>query len=182
VDALHQTLNLFCDGSGQKINLNKSTIFFGNGCRVEIKDAVKQKLGVYNESLKDSYLGMPTNIGHSPVMTFRYIFDRMWQRANTLSDRPLSRAGSEAMLKAIIQAIPTYVMSCFQLPVAICEQMRKLIANEWWGKENGRRKKEDALAILGMAIFTKRLRGYGFQGHGNFPSSNAGSTVLETAN
>jgi hypothetical protein len=83
---------------------------------------------------------MPTNIGRSPVMTFRYIFDRMWQRANTLSDRPLSRAGSEAMIKAIIQAITTYVMSCFQLPVAICEQMRKLIANEWWGKENGRRK------------------------------------------
>jgi hypothetical protein len=69
VDALHQTLNLFCDGLGQKINLDKSTIFFGNGCRVEIKDAVKQKLGVYNESLKDSYLDMPTNIGRSPVMT-----------------------------------------------------------------------------------------------------------------
>jgi hypothetical protein len=46
----------------------------------------------------------------------------------------------------------------------------------------GKWKKEDALAILGMAIFTKRLRGYGFQGHGNFQSSNAGSTVLETAN
>jgi hypothetical protein len=44
------------------------------------------------------------------------------------------------MLKAVIQAIPIYVMSCFLLPVAICEQMRKLIANQWWGMENGKRK------------------------------------------
>jgi hypothetical protein len=33
VDALQRTLALYCDGSGQKINLDKSTIFFGSGCR-----------------------------------------------------------------------------------------------------------------------------------------------------
>jgi hypothetical protein len=45
VDALHQTLELYCQGSGQKINLDKSTIFFGNGCHEEVKEAVKLKLG-----------------------------------------------------------------------------------------------------------------------------------------
>jgi hypothetical protein len=140
VDALHHTLNLFCDGSGQKINLDKSTIFFGNGCRNEIKMAVKQKLGVHNELLQDYYLGMPTDVGRSPIITFRYLYDRMWKRISRNSDRPLSRAGNETLLKEVIQAIPTYVTSCFQLPVATCEQMRKLIANQWWGLENGKRK------------------------------------------
>jgi hypothetical protein len=120
--------------------LDKSTIFFGNGCKEEVKVEVKQKLGVYNESLKDSYVGMPTQIGRSPIATFRYIFDRMWRGINGLSDRPLSRKGNEVMLKAVIQAIPTYVMSCFELPVAICEMMRKAIANQWWGFKDGRRK------------------------------------------
>jgi hypothetical protein len=57
-----------------------------------------------------------------------------------LSDRPLSRFGNEVLLKAVIQAIPTYVMSCFQLPVGTCEEMRKIIANQWWGFKDGKRK------------------------------------------
>ena len=64
----------------------------------------------------------------------------MWRRINGLSDRPLSRAGIEVMLKAVIQAILTYLMSCFQIPVAIYEKMRKAIANQWWGYKDGRRK------------------------------------------
>ena len=52
----------------------------------------------------------------------------------------LSRAGNETFLKAVIEAIPTYIMSCFQIPVEICEQMRKTIANQWWGFKDGKRK------------------------------------------
>jgi hypothetical protein len=140
VEALQNTLTLYCEGSGQKINLDKSTIFFGNGCKEEVKNEVKQKLGVFNESLQESYLGMPTEVGRSPTLTFRYLYDKMWKRINGVSDRPMSRAGTEIFLKAVIQAIPTFVMSCFQLPVATCDQMRRTIANEWWGSANGKRK------------------------------------------
>lgn len=41
VEALHRTLQIYCDGSGQKINHDKSTVFFGNGCRDEVKQEVK---------------------------------------------------------------------------------------------------------------------------------------------
>ena len=52
----------------------------------------------------------------------------------------MSREGQETFLKALIRATPTYVMSCFQLPVSICDDMRKSIANHWWGVENGKKK------------------------------------------
>jgi hypothetical protein len=68
----------------------------------------------------------------------------MWadpqQPFNSLSDRPLSRAGNEALLKAFIQAIPTFVMSCFELPVGICDMIKSVIANRWWGVEDGKKK------------------------------------------
>jgi hypothetical protein len=48
--------------------------------------------------------------------------------------------GNEIMLKTVIQAIPTYVMSCFLLPVATCEEMRKIIADFWWRFKDGKRK------------------------------------------
>jgi hypothetical protein len=46
---------------------------------------------------------------------------------------------NEIMLKAVIQAIPTYVMSCFQLLAGTCEEMRKIIADFWWGFKDGKR-------------------------------------------
>jgi hypothetical protein len=52
----------------------------------------------------------------------------------------MSRAGKEAFLKLIIQAIPTYIMSCFQIPVSICESLRRAIADFWWGIEEGKKK------------------------------------------
>jgi hypothetical protein len=64
----------------------------------------------------------------------------MWQHMNGWLDRPASRSGKETLLKSVIQAIPTYVMSCFQIPVSNCDSMRKSIANYWWGMENGKRK------------------------------------------
>ena len=46
----------------------------------------------------------------------------------------------EILLKSVIQSIPTYVMSCFELPVVTFEQMWKAIANQWWGVADGKRK------------------------------------------
>ena len=130
----------YCAGSGQKINKDKSSIYFGTHCSDAVKNMVMHKLEIQTEALNDSYLGMPIEVGRSPVSTFRYLYDRMWKRINGCSDRPMLRAGKEVFLKSVTQAIPTYVMSCFQIPVSNCDEMRKSIANHWWGIENGRKK------------------------------------------
>jgi hypothetical protein len=52
----------------------------------------------------------------------------------------LSRRGSEILLKAVIQAIPAYIMSCFQVPVSNCDSFRRLVADEWWGRKDGKKK------------------------------------------
>jgi hypothetical protein len=93
VDALKNTLKLFCDGSGQKINLDKSSIFFGNHCSDVIKNIVNEALGVQSEILNDFYLGMPTSVGRSPAATFNFLYVMIWKRINGVMDRSMSRAG-----------------------------------------------------------------------------------------
>jgi hypothetical protein len=83
---------------------------------------------------------MPTSVGRSPTATFNFLYDMIWKRINGVTDRPMSRAGKETFLKSVIQAIPTFVMSCFQIPVSNCDKMRASIANQWWGVEDGKRK------------------------------------------
>lgn len=139
VQALESTLNTYCNGSGQLINKDKSALFFGKGCSEIVKQRVKAQLGISSEAFNDSYLGMPTEVGKSPTKTFKFLPDRAWSNLFGWSDRPISRAGKETLLKSIIQAIPTFIMSCFQLPITTCEKFRQIIVDEWWGRENGKR-------------------------------------------
>jgi hypothetical protein len=52
----------------------------------------------------------------------------------------MSRAAKETLFKAVIQAIPTYIMSCFQIAVSTCESLRKAMADYWWGYKDGKKK------------------------------------------
>ena len=44
------------------------------------------------------------------------------------------------MIKAVIQAIPTYAMSCFQFPAGLCQEISSMANRFWWGQRNGGRK------------------------------------------
>jgi hypothetical protein len=133
VIALTDTLKIYCEGSRHKINLDKSLIFFDNHYTDEVKLAVKKVL-------QDLYLGMPTSISRSPTATFIFLLDKIWKCLNDCTDRPLSRAGNETFLQAMIHAIWAFVMSCFQLTLTNCDKMRKVIANRWWGVKGGKKK------------------------------------------
>ena len=40
----------------------------------------------------------------------------------------------------MVQAIPTYTMHCFKLPIGLCNELEGLIRRFWWGQRGDRRK------------------------------------------
>ena len=44
------------------------------------------------------------------------------------------------MIKVVVQAIPTYTICCFKLPLGLCNEIEKLIRGFWWGQRGDRRK------------------------------------------
>jgi len=61
----------------------------------------------------DTYLGLPSFVGKSKIKFFGFIKDRVMKKINNWEVKFLSKAGKEVLLKAVIQAIPTYSMCVF---------------------------------------------------------------------
>ena len=50
------------------------------------------------------------------------------------------QVGREVLIKEVIQAIPTYAMGCFKLPVGLCHEIETLIKKFFWGQRGNKRK------------------------------------------
>ncbi|KAK6157650.1 hypothetical protein DH2020_011898 [Rehmannia glutinosa] len=107
---------------------------------LNIRTTLGQQLGVPQVDQHDRYLGLPALIGKSKKVAFKAIQERVLQKLKGWKERMLSRAGKEILIKAIIQAIPTYVMCCFLLPKGICEDIEQKTARFWWGSGDGEQK------------------------------------------
>jgi hypothetical protein len=79
------------------------------------------------------YLGLPSMVGRSKKATFSFIKDRVWQKISSWSSKCLSKAGREVMIKSVLQAIPSYVMSIFRLPNSLLDEIEKMMNAFWWG-------------------------------------------------
>jgi hypothetical protein len=138
--ALKEVLHRYEVSSSQKVNLQKSSIFFGKGCNEVFKGNLKNIIGITCEALSEKYLGLPTVVGRSKEGAFKSITDRSRGKVGGWKGQGLSKAGREVLVKSILQAVPTYAMGCFQLTKGQCKQLTSISAGFWWGATEGRRK------------------------------------------
>ncbi|XP_019091119.1 PREDICTED: uncharacterized protein LOC109128717 [Camelina sativa] len=82
-----------------------------------------------------TYLGLPEKIHWSKTQVFAFVRDKLHKRVNLWTSKSLSKGGKEVLIKAVAQAIPTYVMSCFLLRKAICSKLSSAIADFWWSNK-----------------------------------------------
>jgi hypothetical protein len=125
VNELMRILQIYEHASGQEINLVKSEVFISRNMSQAAKEDLSRILGVKHVLDTSIYLGLPSMIGRSKKATFSYIKDRIWKRMNSWRGRALSKAGKEIMIKSILQAIPSYVMSMFILPSSFIDDIEK---------------------------------------------------------
>ena len=106
-------LDIYERASGQKLNRDKTSIFFSTNTKEETKQFIMHLAGVGASTSFEKYLGLPAIIGKSRVIAFGSIKGRIWERINGWKENFLSQGGKEVLLKAVVQAIPTYTMSVF---------------------------------------------------------------------
>ena len=128
------------DASGQKINKSKTALFFSKAMDGEIKDQIKEAWGVPEIMQYEKYLGLPSFIGREKKASFNYIKERVWRKIQGWDGKLLFQASREVLIKSVIQAIPTYTMGCFKIPMGLCNEIEAMIKKFWWGQRGDRRK------------------------------------------
>ena len=140
LQAIQHILSLYEGASGQQINREKTTLFFSKAVPEETKRDIISFLGVPEIKEYEKYLGLPTVVGRNKRASLTYIKERVWAKLQGWKEKLLSQAGREILLKAVVQAIPTFAMSCFKLPVGLCKEIEMQIRKFWWGERGSQRK------------------------------------------
>uniref|UniRef100_A0A803Q8A7 RNase H type-1 domain-containing protein n=1 Tax=Cannabis sativa TaxID=3483 RepID=A0A803Q8A7_CANSA len=102
-----ELLEKYSIASGQLVNFLKSEMCFGRSVSASVRTHLATLMGV---KVVDNYGKL-----------------KGWKGSF------FSAAGKEVLIKAIVQAIPTYTMSSFRLPKKTINSIHSMAARFWWG-------------------------------------------------
>ncbi|KAK3212205.1 hypothetical protein Dsin_016911 [Dipteronia sinensis] len=138
--SIQDILMVYEFGSGQHINLQNCKITFSPNVIANTKSVIQNLLGIPAGAKQDQYLGLHSMMGKNKRVLFNAIKERVWKKLRGWKDSFFSFGGKEMLIKAVAQAIPSYAMSIFQLPVGLCKDLSAVFSKFWWRSEEGNKK------------------------------------------
>jgi hypothetical protein len=158
---LMKILGIYENASGQKLNINKTSVFFSRNTSLERRQDILRHSGLTETHHIDAYLGLPMFIGKSRMQAFQQIKEKVMNRLHNWKVNFLSQASKEVLLKAVVHAIPTYSMGVFQIPISLCKEINTLMQSFWWSHMN-KASKIHWMSWERMGV-AKAARGLGFR-------------------
>ena len=64
----------------------------------------------------------------------------VWWKVQGWEEKLLYRSERKVLIKVMVQGISTYTMSCFKIPLGLCNDIESLFRKFWWGQRGDRRK------------------------------------------
>ena len=72
---------------------------------------------------------MPPLVGRGKRKAFNRIKDQVGRKIARWKGKLLSHAEREILIKAVAQAMLTYMMSCFKIPNTLCKELNSIMSN-----------------------------------------------------
>lgn len=139
-DEIMRIIGVYEATSGQRINLDKTEITVSSNIAPDKHKELSNRMGVRDVEKHGKYLGLPTLIGRVKRNIFCGVVEKVSNKLKDWKEKFLSQAGKEVLIKTVIQAIPTYAMSCFLIPNTTCQDVEKEEARFFWGSTPEERK------------------------------------------
>lgn len=125
-------LEKYCKWSGQMVNYSKSGVFFSKHTLPNTQRAIKSILQVKKLKKDVVYLGTPMFLLRAPSKSFSYLHEKLEAKLSGWRSKCLSWAGRETLINSVVQTIPNYTMSTFNVPTLVCDKLDSLARKFWW--------------------------------------------------
>ena len=89
---------------------------------------------------KFKFFGLSFLVGRGKKESLNFLKERVWKKLQGWEGKLLSKVGHEVLIKFVIQAIHTFTMGCFKLPLGLCNDIEVMIRKFWWGQRGNSRK------------------------------------------
>ncbi|KAL0415786.1 UNVERIFIED_CONTAM: hypothetical protein Slati_3410500 [Sesamum latifolium] len=128
---IRRTLQKFEEVSRLAINWQKSAAGFSKNMEAAPREELGRVLGVATVEKHEKYLGLPTVMGRSKRAVFEHIKERVWNKMQHWRSKFLSQASRSVLLKAMVQAVPSYVMSVFRIPDTLLGELESMMPSSF---------------------------------------------------
>ncbi|XP_058759648.1 uncharacterized protein LOC131632954 [Vicia villosa] len=140
VMCVKNTLDVFCEMSGQEISEEKSSILFSDNVSKRLRTSLRNLSGFKETSGFGKYLGVPLTRKALKKNDFSYVMDQIYSKLTSWKARHLSFAGRLTLTKSVMEAIPICPMMTNLLPKACIKDIQKLQRNFLWGDTEVKKK------------------------------------------
>ncbi|XP_055814491.1 uncharacterized protein LOC129884174 [Solanum dulcamara] len=126
--------------SGQLINKDKSQLMMPLNTPADIVERVSMITGYKCTNGPITYLGYPLYIGRQRIIYFTNMVAKVLNRIRGWQTKMLSYEGRVTMVKSVLQSIPIHLVSAISPTKTTMNQIKRLIADFFWGWNTERRK------------------------------------------
>ena len=137
---IRETLDTFCELSGQKVSLAKSKVYFSPNISPECRSEMCEVLGFRSTPNLGKYLGFPLKHQGASSQDFNFVIERVQAKLQGWKANMLSMAGRVVLSQAVISAVPSYVMQGCVLPSRVLNSLDRINRNFLWGSIESARK------------------------------------------
>jgi len=121
--------------SGQKVNVAKSHISYGDGVPSRIRRRVKRILHMNETHCLFKYLGVNIGMRRLPRVAFEPLLERLRAKISSWKGHALSFAGKVNLIQAVFQLIPIYLLSSGWVPKTVLVKMDEYCRRFLWSRD-----------------------------------------------
>lgn len=120
-----QTIDTFCHLSGQQVNLSKTSIMYSKNADRDLRRQLNRESGFKEVGNLGKYLGVPL-LGRAPKKAdYQYLTEKINQKLVGWKAKHLSLAGRTTLAKAVIEAMPIYLLMVASIPKGVIHEIQK---------------------------------------------------------